>query len=150
MKLSKFRDVLHKSTFHPNKALHFFQERKENMILWRCGEKCWPVQLKSVSRAKHELRLIHNVVDLQCFREKNIEHWPQQPVGSSFKFQYVGLSTTSWWSWKKLKWRVKCQILAKWWACQKKRRAKELKTHRKWKEVTVSNTKHRKNRKQWR
>lgn len=64
LKLSWFRNVLHKSTFDPNKALLFFQERKQNLILWRCGEKSWPVQLKTGSRSRHELKLIHNVIEL--------------------------------------------------------------------------------------
>lgn len=73
LKLSWFRNVLHKSTFNPNKALLFFQERKQNLILWRCGEKSWPVQLITGSRSRHKLKLIHNVVELQSGLGRQIE-----------------------------------------------------------------------------
>lgn len=58
----------------PQQGTAFFQERKQNLILWRYGEKSWPVQLKTGSRSRHELKLIHNVVELHSgLRKKKIE-----------------------------------------------------------------------------
>lgn len=57
----------------PTRHCFFFQEQKQNLILWRCGEKSWPVQLIIGSRSRHQLKLIHNVVELHSGLEKKLK-----------------------------------------------------------------------------
>lgn len=57
----------------PQQGTAFFQEQKQNLILWRCGEKSWPVQLITGSRSRHELKLIHNVVELHSGLGKTLK-----------------------------------------------------------------------------